>query len=1122
MEKNKNKINHVKKNFLTKIKNNLDRFLIILIVGLQLALLISYLYVAYKNKLIASEGIRDTLTYQGKVANAQGVPPPDGLYDMRFKIYDQAEAGSLLWTEIWNGTNQGSAGSKVNVNQGVFTVELNSLCASWSGTCASNGGVNFTTDSFYLQVELDYNADGTYEEIFLPRKRFTATPYAMNAEKVDGHDAADFVLKAGDTMTGDLESLNLKIDKNAYINYGGSGGWNLEYAADDLPVSATPSWTKNGTQTESVADGILHLTDSSDSDAIYYIRAESNISVTSPVIVEARVKVISSSGDNSPGINIYNGSKIGAVQFKTDKIEYLYDPSKYYNLDLTQYHLIRLVQLDSNLKVYVDGGGTAVIDTALTNDTSGKEIYFGHIGTTGTGESYWDYVRYSYNGEAGKLYFSGAEGNESAYLHYDSTNSVLEINKSLKSLGDLVTSGKLSFDNGVSNDAYIKWNSQTNQIEFGTPISTPNSLPYLNNAGSQQDYTHYTNSHKILAYDFSDSSGTTVTDLAGHANGTLTAGAWKQSGYIGYCLAFGLTNAYVDFANPGLSNDTGAVEMWVRLNSLSSATNYLLSMQQSSSNHVVLYKENTSDLYASVGDSGAIDTDWNFPDTNWHHIALDWYSGNLEVFVDGVSIKTGTYSTLDVDSFTTFRLGSDSSGINSLDGDIDSFAIYDSPFTVSDALSHYNSAYADIFVANNIGDGYVLTTLSDLNSLPETLNGKSDKTDPVYFNTSNRMLALSFSEGGGNQTQDQANGSQGAMYGTSWIKQGYHGFGMQFDGTNDYLDFSDNSSYNPGTDDFSVELFIKCNADTTQTDKRIISRRDGDTGLELFFNSNNAPTYFLGDGSNTVVGSFSGLNICNGDWIHVLMSFDRDGNATVYNNGYPINTTSISSVSGDISNSSDLFIGSDGTTNFYNGLLDSVVIYRGLLLNSYDAYARIFNGPESFILSSRSVANNSTNFASINLSNNGSAGIFANWGQNNPDNYPLRIVNDSNYAIGEDSGYHLISFGSDLSNTFGNLSWENNTGQFILDRGLWLDDESYVNIFEGRTRIGGSGSPSEALDVTGNIQSSGWITGELRAIGTAPSTSGDSCTAGDIRYASGFIYICIDTDTWKRAELTSW
>ena len=38
----------------------------------------------------------------------------------------------------------------------------------------------------------------------------------------------------------------------------------------------------------------------------------------------------------------------------------------------------------------------------------------------------------------------------------------------------------------------------------------------------------------------------------------------------------------------------------------------------------------------------------------------------------------------------------------------------------------------------------------------------------------------------------------------------------------------------------------------------------------------------------------------------------------------------------------------------------------------------------------------------------------------------------------------------------------------------------------------------------------------------APSTASSTGTAGEIRYDSGYVYICVATDTWKRAALTTW
>lgn len=39
---------------------------------------------------------------------------------------------------------------------------------------------------------------------------------------------------------------------------------------------------------------------------------------------------------------------------------------------------------------------------------------------------------------------------------------------------------------------------------------------------------------------------------------------------------------------------------------------------------------------------------------------------------------------------------------------------------------------------------------------------------------------------------------------------------------------------------------------------------------------------------------------------------------------------------------------------------------------------------------------------------------------------------------------------------------------------------------------------------------------------TVPSSAADTGTAGDISWDSSYIYVCTDTDTWKRASVASW
>jgi hypothetical protein len=54
------------------------------------------------------------------------------------------------------------------------------------------------------------------------------------------------------------------------------------------------------------------------------------------------------------------------------------------------------------------------------------------------------------------------------------------------------------------------------------------------------------------------------------------------------------------------------------------------------------------------------------------------------------------------------------------------------------------------------------------------------------------------------------------------------------------------------------------------------------------------------------------------------------------------------------------------------------------------------------------------------------------------------------------------------------------------------------------------------LGNTANITSSGI------ASKTVPANASATGTAGQIRYDSSYVYVCVSTNTWKRAALTTW
>ncbi len=81
--------------------------------------------------------------------------------------------------------------------------------------------------------------------------------------------------------------------------------------------------------------------------------------------------------------------------------------------------------------------------------------------------------------------------------------------------------------------------------------------------------------------------------------------------------------------------------------------------------------------------------------------------------------------------------------------------------------------------------------------------------------------------------------------------------------------------------------------------------------------------------------------------------------------------------------------------------------------------------------------------------------------------------------------------------------------------------------FNGASGINLPGVNTEGdQDTTGNAATA--TTASTATVATrvsdtaAPASASATGTAGEVRYDSGFIYVCVATDTWVRAALTSW
>jgi hypothetical protein len=249
----------------------------------KLVVICSLLVLAAGLQTVRAQGT-SAFTYQGQLELPTG--PATGTYQMVFRIYDAPTAGGL---------RRGPLTNSVVVSNGLFTTQLD-----------FGGNLNGTA-SFWLEIGVRTNGSVAAHTLLAPRHRLTPVPYSiyamtagdlqqganptftgtvtfnplsgppfnvgnntkvpnLNADLLDGIDSSAFVLKAGDTMTGDLTlappaSLNFGNTTRQMLNlwssvYGiGVQSGTLYFRADgNFLTSGNFAWYRGGTHSDAQLD----------------------------------------------------------------------------------------------------------------------------------------------------------------------------------------------------------------------------------------------------------------------------------------------------------------------------------------------------------------------------------------------------------------------------------------------------------------------------------------------------------------------------------------------------------------------------------------------------------------------------------------------------------------------------------------------------------------------------------------------------------------------------------------------------------------------------------------------------------------------------------------------------
>ena len=140
--------------------------------------LVAVFIIVFITTISASAAINPQINFQGKITNPDGTNITNGSYSMRFRLYSDptldaantCSANTCMWEET----------KTITVTDGIFQTAL-------GDTTALPGSVDFNASAIYLGIKVGADAEMT------PRVRFTASPYAFNADKVGGFSASQLV-----------------------------------------------------------------------------------------------------------------------------------------------------------------------------------------------------------------------------------------------------------------------------------------------------------------------------------------------------------------------------------------------------------------------------------------------------------------------------------------------------------------------------------------------------------------------------------------------------------------------------------------------------------------------------------------------------------------------------------------------------------------------------------------------------------------------------------------------------------------------------------------------------------------------------------------------------------------
>ena len=374
------------------------------------------------------------------------------------------------------------------------------------------------------------------------------------------------------------------------------------------------------------------------------------------------------------------------------------------------------------------------------------------------------------------------------------------------------------------------------------------------------------------------------------------------------------------------------IEAWFKWD-VTTGNQALITRNHATTNGFAIFT-NSSTIYGQLHNASPVAVTWSKTAGKWYHIAFTRSGSNLNLWVDGTSIGTGSNGVAISDNHDVW-IGQDDVLNGYFNGSmreirISNIARYTTAFTPSQT-GFTVDANTKLYIKGNENNGAV--TFLDSSTSPKTVSTVGD-TKIKYTEDYRSCIFLDSSTGTTKRPYPQGSAK------VDFVSAFGTGAGF-FDGTNSQLAIPNHADWSMGTADYTIDTYIKFKALVVAAGV-ITTCNTNTSSFQVDVGNATAPNFTIHvTQAGSIRISYTFAPILD-SWYHLAVS-RYSGTTTIYLNGTAVGTPYAGS-DNITAGTSPFYIGGDVINNqyYFKGQLDGVRISKGIA-----RYTAVFNPPSS-------------------------------------------------------------------------------------------------------------------------------------------------------------------------------